>query len=153
MSEQNPEMPSDVTLSAPRKSKPWRSILLGIIIFLCGLIVGAGVAVVAVQKMVVHAITNPEEIPQRITQRLRSKLDLTNEQATQIKSIIAMRQKAIQQIRREFQPRLEKELDLAREDVAAVLGPEKAQVWRKRFERLKRMWLPPPANHAEPPSE
>jgi hypothetical protein len=151
MSMLTPELPSGVALPTARKSGRWRSVLLGLVIFTCGLVIGAGVAVVVVQKMVLHAITHPEEFPQRVAQRLRSKLALTDEQASQVKAIITRRQKTIQAIRREFQPRLEQELDLTKEEVSAVLGPTKARQWQQRFEYFKRLWLPPPPGHAEPP--
>jgi hypothetical protein len=140
-------------LPTPQKPRRWRSVVLGLVIFTCGLTIGAGVTVIVVRKMIVHAITHPEELPQRITQRLRSKLSLTDEQAARIRSIIAKRQRAIQEIRREFQPRLEKELDSAEEEVAAVLGPEKAKPWRKRLDQLKRLWLPPPPDRTELPAK
>ncbi len=43
----------------------------------------------------------------------------------QIRSIIAKRQKAIQKITLRIQHGIEKELELAKEEVAAVLGPER----------------------------
>jgi hypothetical protein len=112
--------------------------------------IGSGATVIVVYKMVVHAIRHPEEAPARITERVRNKLDLTDEQAAKVKEIVARRQKAIQAIRREMQPRIEKEVDGARDEVAALLDPEKARKWRERVDLLKDTWLPaPPRDSSE----
>jgi hypothetical protein len=118
--------------------------LLGIAILIMGALIGSGITVIVVKKMVLHAVSHPEEAPARITKRIQSKLDLSGEQAAKVRSIIAERQKALQAIRREVQPRVEKELNGVREDVAALLEPEKARQWRERFDYLKRLWVPAP---------
>jgi hypothetical protein len=126
----------------PRR-KRWRSVLLGIVILLCGVVIGAGGAVIVIRHVVLHAIQHPEEAPQRITNRVRRMLDLSEHQAAEVKKILTERQKAIVGLRRQIQPQVEKELEKVKEDVAAVLKPEQAKKWRERFDRL-RIWFPPP---------
>jgi hypothetical protein len=134
---------------APKK-KRWRVVLLGIIILVCGVAIGAGGAVVVMRHMILHAIEHPEEAPQRITDRIRGKLGISDEKAARIKAILSERQKAIHALRRQVQPQIEQELNLAREEVAALLNPEQADKWRKRFDRL-RIWFPtlPPERESE----
>lgn len=119
-----------------------RSILLGLVILLCGMVIGAGVALVCVQKIVVHAIHNPQETPGRIAERMKSKLKLTDEQTRQVKAILSERQKALHALRREWQPRVVQELDKTKEEVTKVLTPEQARAFRDRFDFLKKRWLP-----------
>lgn len=125
---------------APRRQR-WRSVLLGIVILLCGVLIGAGGAVIVIRHVVLHAIQHPEEAPQRITNRVRRMLDLSEHQAAEVKKILTERQKVILGLRRQIQPEVEKELEKAKEDVAAILKPEQAKKWRKRFDRL-RIWFP-----------
>lgn len=88
--------------------------------------------------------------PQRITDRVRGKLGISDEQAARIKAILSERQKAIQALRRQVQPQIEDELNQAREEVAALLNPEQAEKWRKRFDKL-RIWFPalPPESNSD----
>ncbi len=127
----------------PRK-KRWRSVLLGLIILLCGIAIGAGSAVVIIQKVVLSAIWNHQEMPDRLTQRIRDKLHLTDEQTQKVRAIIVERQQAIQAVRRDCQPRLEKELEQAKEEIASVLDPRQAKAFRGRFDYLRRSYWPPP---------
>lgn len=144
MSQHPPESLPSSELPALRKPRRWRAVLLGIVILICGALIGSGVTVIVIHKMVLHAIRHPEQTPMRITKRIQSKLRLSDEQAAKVREIITTRQKAIQAIRRDVQPRVEKELDGAKEDVAALLNPEQARQWRERFDYLRKTWIPEP---------
>lgn len=135
---------SNLELPLPRKRRPWRSILLGLIILFCGILIGAGVTVILLQRVVFYAIHHPEEIPNRLTERLRNKLSLTDDQTKKVKAILTERQKAFTELRRVTRPKVERELKSLREEVAAVLDKDQARKWSKRFDRLRRQWLPPP---------
>jgi len=150
MTAANPDMPSStLELPVPRNRRPWRSLLLGLVILFCGILIGAGITVIALQKVVLYAIHHPEQVPNRITERLRNKLSLSNEQAKKVKAILTERQKAFLALRRATRPKVERELDRLREEVAAVLDENQARKWRKRFDTLTRQWMPPPPPPAE----
>jgi len=141
----NPETPSsNLELPLPRKRRPWRSFFLGMIILFCGMLIGAGITVILLQRVVLYAIHHPEEIPNRLTERLRNKLSLTDEQTKKVKAILTERQKAFMELRRVTLPKVERELKCLREEVAAVLDKNQARKWSKRFDRLTPQWLPPP---------
>ena len=136
-------------MPAPRKRGKLRAILLGLLILLCGAVIGAGGTLICVKKILLRSIHHPEEAPARISERIKSSLHLSDEQARRIKAILVERQKALQAIRREAQPRVEKELEITREEVSRVLSPEQARAFRQRFDELKTRWipgLPPPAS-------
>jgi len=149
MTEAVTQAPSSPTgLSIASKKKRWRSFLLGTVILVCGIAIGAGGTVVVMKHIIVNAIQHPERLPQRITDRMRGKLGLSEDQATKLKAILTERQKRIQALLRQIQPEVDKEFEKAKEDVAATLKPEQAKKWRERFDRL-RMWFPvPPANRS-----
>jgi hypothetical protein len=145
MTEAHPDMPSSsLELPVPRKRRPWRSLLLGLVILFCGILIGAGITVIALQKVVLYAIHHPEQVPSRLTERLRGKLGLSDDQAKKIRGILKERQRAFQALRRATRPKVERELDRLREEVAAVLDANQARKWRSRFDRLRRHWMPPP---------
>ena len=101
---------SNLELPLPRKRRPWRSILLGLIILFCGILIGAGVTVILLQRVVFYAIHHPEEIPNRLTERLRNKLSLTDDQTKKVKAILTERQKAFTELRHVTRPKVEREL-------------------------------------------
>ncbi len=136
---QGPISPTGVKF-APKKRR-WRSLFLGILILLFGIAIGAGGTVVIMKRLILHAIHHPEEAPQRMTDRVRSRLDLSEDQVVKVKAILTERQKEIQALRRQIQPQVENELQKAKEDVAAILRPDQAAKWRERFDRL-RIWFP-----------
>ncbi len=137
---------SPVGLGIASKKKRWRSILLGVVILVCGIAIGAGGTVVVMKHIILNAIQHPEKVPQRITDRMRGKLGLTDEQAAKVKAILTERQKKIQALLRQIQPDVDKEFENAKEDVAAVLKPDQAKKWRERFDRMRKWFPVPPAN-------
>ncbi|MBI4961670.1 MAG: hypothetical protein HY913_00180 [Desulfomonile tiedjei] len=132
-----------------RKPRQWKAVLLGVVILICGALIGSGITVIVVHKMVSHAISHPEEAPMRITNRIQRKLGLSEEQTAKVREIVTTRQKAITAIRKEVQPRVESELAGAKEDVAALLDPEKARRWREWFDYMRKTWIPGPPRESE----
>jgi hypothetical protein len=138
-----PELPA---IPKPRK---WRTLLLGVVILLCGMLIGSGATVVILHRVVIQAIHNPEQVPARIAKRIGRKLKLTQDQTSRIRAILLDRQKALLAIRREVYPRVDRELQEAKEQVAATLDPAKAKAWNERFEHLRGQWMPPPPAERE----
>ncbi|NOY43247.1 MAG: periplasmic heavy metal sensor [Planctomycetes bacterium] len=126
----------------PGQSKPWLRVLLLLVIFLSGAIVGTGGTLLAVRQRVLHRIHHPEEMPAIVTARLRHKLGLSDKQAEQVETVLRNRQDDIQAMRREFQPRLEGQLDQLAEEIAEVLDDEQRSQWEEHFQMLRDTWLP-----------
>jgi hypothetical protein len=139
---------SPVGLGIASKKKRRRPFLLGLLILICGIAIGTGGTVVVMKHIILNAIQHSERVPQRITDRMRGKLGLTEDQAAKVKAILTERQKKIQALLRQVRPEVDKEFEKAKEDVAAILKPDQAKKWRERFDRL-RIWFPaPPANRS-----
>jgi hypothetical protein len=130
--------PADETI-APRKPRRWRAVALGVVILLCGTLLGSAGTIIYVKHMlgVVHT---PGAAANRITDHMRRKLDLSDDQATKVRAVLTERETALRAIVQEMQPRLEEQLQRAKEEVAAVLDPEQARSWRKRFDRVEARW-------------
>jgi len=128
------------------------SLILALVIFGGGFVVGAGTAVVVAVRRVQHAIHHPEEAPARMTARLKRKLDLTDAQTVRVLAILTERQEAFQAIRREVQPRVLAELEQTRDQIAAALDPPQQAQWRRMYADLRARWLPdpPPAPASAP---
>ncbi len=132
-----PIVPSAVCGRPPRSRR--RTILLGLAILACGFILGAGVTVVAVVR-IVDMIHTPGEVPKRISERMQSKFDLTDQETEKIRAILARREKAIGAHLMSVYPGVERELNEAREEVADTLTPEQAREWREWFDHRQKKW-------------
>ena len=136
---------SDVTESKPktppalrRKRGTWRRVLLGLVILVCGMFIGAGGGLILVRHVARRAAEHPERVPPRATARLTKVLSLSEEQATEVEAIIARRLGALDRIKRDAMPHVAEELEGARAEIEAVLNDEQKIEWRKRWKRIRR---------------
>ena len=113
-------------LPATRRPR-WRTLLLVLSVFIAGAVAGSGFTVGFAIHRVQYAIHHPEEAPDRITKALRRQLKLDDRQAAQVRAIVVERQASLQGIRREFQPRVEQELDVLRDKISAILNDSQKQ--------------------------
>lgn len=134
--------PSSTGIGRPRKRGKWQVIALGLAILLCGMLIGAGGTLICVKRIVLHAIHHPEEAPARIAARMQKKLHLTEKQAVRVRAVLAERHRAIMAIRRDAQPKVIQELEKAKRQVAAILTPDQARSWNRRFDELQHRWIP-----------
>jgi len=126
----------------PRRRRIW-SILLALVIFISGVLVGGGLSFKLVTGGFKRYFQDPAVSAERITQRMKRQLDLTEEQAVQVRRIIFEQQKAFQSLRKQVRPQLDAQIEKTRRELAAVLTPEQARKWEKRFDRFMKFWLPP----------
>jgi hypothetical protein len=144
----SPDTPASA-LARPRRR--WiRTALLALIIFVSGVLVGGGLTFKFITAGFKRSFQEPEALAESITHRMKKRLDLTDEQALQVRRIILERTKAFQSLRKEVQPKLEAEIENTRREVAAVLTPEQARKWEKSFRRFSRFWLPSLPGHHPP---
>jgi Spy/CpxP family protein refolding chaperone len=135
------ERPAD-QLAKPRRR--WlRTVLLGTAIFVCGALVGGGLTFKIIASGYKRSFQEPAVLAEEITHRMKRRLDLTDDQVQQVRRIILEQQMAFQSLRKEFRPRLDNQIEKTRQELAAVLTPEQARKWEKRFAHIQRFWLPP----------
>lgn len=137
----------DVSDSLPRQDSPrrrWLTILMALVIFLAGMASGAAITVVYAVNRLQFAIHHPEAAPPRIAAAIARRLDLDEEQASQVENIIAAHQREIMAIRRRFQPEIVAQLESVHDEVADVLKPSQREKWTELFGQFKDRWLPQP---------
>jgi len=145
--EELPQQAEGRELLPPRRGRrTWLMILMCGVILVCGIAIGSGVTLWVLQHRGLRAFRHPEKTPEAIMERLRSKLDLTDEQARRVEEILREHQKSLHAIRREVHPRFMAEFDKLRNEVSEVLTPEQAKKWVVHFESRRPRWLlaPPP---------
>jgi hypothetical protein len=122
--------------------------LLALVIFVSGVLVGGGLTFKIITSGLKRSFQDPEVSAERITNRMKKRLDLTDEQVVQVRRIILEQQKAFQSMRKQVRPQLEEQFGKTRRELAAVLTPAQARKWEKRFSHFLKFWLPPDGNPA-----
>jgi hypothetical protein len=139
----NVDRPLPAALPAPPRRRRWLSLLLTLVVFVSGLILGGGAVGISIRNQLLSAIHHPERQPAVIAARLRRSLRLSPEQTQQVEQILTARQAALDSIRREVQPRVVGELDLVEGQIAEVLDSRQREQWHHSFRQLRESWLPP----------
>jgi Spy/CpxP family protein refolding chaperone len=129
--------PVDSALPRPRRRR-LRTVLLGIVILVCGVVIGGALTLHFRWPRLMLARQPWERIPEHIAERMRGELDLAVEQQREIERILAKHHGAMESIRVEVQPRVEAQIDSMRREIDAVLTPEQAARWSEHFERMRR---------------
>jgi hypothetical protein len=133
-----------------RSRRPWRQVLMALVIFLGGAACGSAITIVITARFIHHSLAHPEQATEHITRRLTSRLNLTAAQSEQVRQVVGRRQSALAEIRRDIQPRLEAELSALEAEIDSVLNGEQRAEWRALADRFRAHWLPPvPASAAE----
>ncbi len=128
-----------------RPRRRWlRTTLLALAIFVSGVLVGGGITFKVISHVYKRSLQEPEATAERITQRMKRRLALTDEQVIQVRRILLERLRAFQSLRREFRPQLDAQIEMTRRQMRAVLSPEQVDQWEKDFDRVLKFWLPPP---------
>lgn len=125
--------------------------VLGLVILLCGMVIGAGITVRVARRAVVHAVTHPEEMPAQAAERLAARLDLTDEQRAQVEQILRQRLTTLAALRSRLRPHVDRELDALDAEISAVLDEQQRARWHHDFERLRTFIQPPLPAGSSPP--
>jgi len=133
---------ASATAARPRR-RIWLRLVLTLVIFLSGVLVGTGTTVLVIRNRALGVIHHPETMPQRMVNRLRWPLGLSDEQAAELKRVFERRQASLQRLQRRFQPKFEAELDQIEAEVAEALDEEQQRRWQQYFGHIRRTWVPP----------
>ncbi len=119
------------------------SVLLGLLLLAFGGVIGSGVTALVIVRSVHNRLHHPDQFPAHAAARLRRTLDLSPQQTAAVETILRNRQAAIQDLRREFQPKVETEIDKLRDEITGQLTPAQAARWNRWLADKRRTWLPP----------
>jgi hypothetical protein len=116
----------------------WSSLLLGTGILFFGVIIGAGGMFLWKKSRRRFRRASHTDGARHIAERMRSNLDLTDEQTEKVRVILEKHLKAFQAIQQEIAPKLEAQRGKIQEELKEVLAPEQFEKWKKRFESMKK---------------
>jgi hypothetical protein len=118
-------------------------VLLILLVFASGLIIGASAATIIIAQQFRYAMRHPNEIPTRLTARLTRRLNLDASQSDQVRALLTVRLAHLQQVRQQVQPQVRAELRGFHEDVRKLLNPTQQTKWDTMFDDLMENWMPP----------
>lgn len=130
----------------PPKRPRWPIIMVMLLLFLSGLIIGGGSTAIFMVRRARQAISHPEERSARFVMGIARRLDLTPEQREQIREIVHKHEQRLQEIRRDFMPQVREEFQSMEDEIALLLTPEQRKMWHE-LARRRQNWMPP----AQPP--
>ena len=131
----------DERVASPPACRPCRrSFLLGTVILLCGMGIGSVLTLQFVR--VREASPRPDGRPraERIVERLRKDLALTDEQAKQVRAIFDRNIPLFDAIRAKVQPELDAHIEKVHAEVAATLTPGQVTKWDAHLAMMRERW-------------
>ena len=124
-------------LPPPARCRRWLVWLLMVVVVVSGLAIGGAGALLVARNVVIGLIQHPERTMPELAQLLGRRLRLTPDQVRRVEEILVAREKRIEALRREVQPRIGGELDKIEEEVSGVLDPQQRERWQKLFEQSR----------------
>ena len=108
--------------------------LLGMIILICGIIIGASITFLCFKDRIVW---DRSRNASSIAGELQSKYDLTEQQAQQVQEIFTKRMEARQGLVEEMDQRMSAEREKLVIEMKEVLTPEQFSKWKEEFDAKK----------------
>lgn len=133
---------SGVTLPPPPRKRRtgW---ILGGVIFLSGMICGAGLSVIVIHRAVRKAVRHPEARGERAAKWLSRQLKLDAGQRERVRELVDEQTAELEGIRAEVWPRVLARLRTTETEIESELDDEQKKKWRKIVAKLHENWLPP----------
>jgi hypothetical protein len=120
---------------------PAKPILLSLLILFSGILIGAGLTYISMQR---HIPSKPEPGPEYFSERmmrhLAGELQLTEEQKAQLEPVIDKHFESMNQIRMEARPRISEEIKQMNEAIMAILTEPQQQIWEDRVNRMREVF-------------
>ena len=114
--------------------KRTQAILVLVLVFTAGIVVGVVATRLVVRRVIANAIERPDKVRERLESLLSYRLDLDAEQRRLLGDELVRSQTRIQELRKEFQPRFEAILS----ELGTNLAPHLSAEQREKLERLRR---------------
>ena len=128
--------------SRSKRPRRWLKVLLLVVIFGSGIVVGSGLTVLGFVYHMRTQMSDPAQRAATWTNRLARRLDLTTEQSAVVLPVMTQSSERFEAIRRELIPQINAELDRMQREVSSVLPADKVAKWESQFKTLRNRWLP-----------
>lgn len=126
----------------PRPRRRWVRVLLMLVIFCSGMVVGVGLTVGTVVRQAKQNLAHPELQPMRWTQRLTRRLDLNEAESAAVGRIMQDSWDRMTPLRKDAGEQIRAEVERLDQEVAAAISAEKANRWHDYVQNIRENWLP-----------
>jgi len=116
-------------------------IVVGLIILICGVIIGSGVAVLRLKDEMVMR-PGPRPPTREVVEEMQARYDLTEEQTKQVEAAFEKRRETVQSIFEEFRTKSEAEFKTLDTEIKKILTAEQYNRWVQDFKRRRRPGRP-----------
>lgn len=133
--------PSNPSAGTKHKSYRFKQIFIqvfvGMIILLCGVIIGWGSAVLYVEDKIMMPPGSPPPTSE-VVDDMAARYNLTLEQARQVEAAFGKRRESLQTLFEQFRTKSEAEFQALSADIKKILTPEQYERWEQDFRRRRR---------------
>lgn len=128
----------DINLESVAPKYPVKPVVFSIIILISGIIIGACLSLLLIPKFSQERMpTGPEQMSERMVMRIVRELELSEEQKKQLRPIITTHMKAIDDIRKEAQPKISELLSQMNEQILNILDQQQKDRWQESVRRMQ----------------
>ena len=120
--------------SQARRKQIITQIVVGVIIFISGIVVGSGGTIALLKNRVIWIHQHPKKDAATIAKQIGSKYGLTDEQTQRVEQIFANRLKTTKAVHKEFDVKMEAEYQNLAAAMKEALSLEQFERWHKDFE-------------------
>ena len=117
----------------------WVTIALACVVFLAGVVTGAGFMTLRAEHRW-HNRPSPAQVAQRITDRMKDQLKLSDAQAGKVRGILIDSQHFFSRLREQMQPKIRTEMNRVHDQINAVLSPAQRSQWKKMYQQMSNHW-------------
>jgi Spy/CpxP family protein refolding chaperone len=132
---------SNESLPRPIRRRLWMTLMM-LGIFAGGLVLGSALTVATIVHRVREAIHTPGKTAERIMSRMMKDLDLTDEQASQVRAVVRRNMIELRVQKAKERAQVSGRMKMIRQEMDEILTPEQEQKLNQRFDRLQKLWMP-----------
>ena len=122
----------------PKPPNTWLTLLMGAVLLVCGVVIGAGGTVLVVKNRMDQPGSAPEQFNRRLTERMTRDLDLTPEQSKQIRAVFDGHRDEMKSIREGVDEQMNVLRESMREEMSVILTPDQLSQWERRAKEYDR---------------
>jgi uncharacterized protein YneF (UPF0154 family) len=117
-------------------NKTLKTIIVLLLIFICGIVIGAGGTLIAERILIKRAIENPAKVRAVLAQRIARQCDLTSEQKETIKNILTDQAREFAAIRMDVAPDIERVLQNGHDRIMGELDESQKVKFEEHYSRM-----------------
>ncbi|MCE5187323.1 MAG: periplasmic heavy metal sensor [Planctomycetaceae bacterium] len=133
--------------------RPAKPLALSLLILLSGILIGAGLTFIIMQRQVPKPPPGPEYFSERWMRHLAGELQLTEEQKQKLEPIIQEHFKVMEKIRAEARPKIAAEIEQMNQAISTILTEPQKKIWEERQQRMREGFGRGPGQRRRGPDE